>query len=139
MRDLVQNVMLSTFQHFGGIGEGKLLHYMIRAARNRSISLRRARRFKVVDLEAQSSERLRSKGASAEALLDTEALYLALNRLPEKQRDAMILFEINGFSVREIAGMQGSFEGTRHRQRHHQPSTRSNPFEAKRKLQSSHK
>lgn len=112
VRDLVQDVMLSTFQHFDGIEEGKLLHYMIRAARNRSISLGRARRFKAVDLEEQSLERLRSKGASAETLLDVEALYRALNRLPEKQRNAVVLFEINGFSVREIAGMQGSSEAS---------------------------
>ena len=112
VRDLVQDVMLSAFQHFDGIGEGKLLHYLIRAARNRSISLGRARRCKVEVLEEQSLERLRSKGASAETLLDVEALYRALNRLPEKQRNAVVLFEINGFSVREIAGMQGSSEAS---------------------------
>lgn len=112
VRDLVQDVMLSTFQHFDGIGEGKLLHYMIRAARNRSISLGRARRFRVEALEEQSLERLRSKGTSAETLLDVEVLYRALNRLPEKQRNAVVLFEINGFSVREIAGMQGSTEAS---------------------------
>jgi len=112
VNDLVQDVMLSTFQHFDRIEKGKLLNYMIRAARNRSISLGRARRFKAVDFEEQSLERLRSKGASAETLLDVEALYRALNRLPEKQRNAVVLFEINGFSVREIAGMQGSSEAS---------------------------
>jgi RNA polymerase sigma-70 factor (ECF subfamily) len=65
-----------------------------------------------VDLEEQSLERLRSKGTSAETLLDVQALYRALNRLPEKQRNAVVLFEINGFSVREIAGMQASTEAS---------------------------
>jgi hypothetical protein len=36
VRDLVQDVMVSTFQHFDGIEAGKLLNYMIRAARNRT-------------------------------------------------------------------------------------------------------
>lgn len=110
--DLVQDVMLSAFKHFDGIEEGKLLHYLIRAARNRSISLGRGRRYKVEVLEEQCLERLQSKGASAETILDVEALYRALHQLPEKQRNAVVLFEINGFSVREIAGMQGSSEAS---------------------------
>lgn len=106
VRDLVQDVMLSAFKHFDGIEEGKLLHYLIRAARNRSISLGRGRRYKVEVLEEQSLGRLRARGASPDALLDVEALYRALHRLPEKQRNALVLFEINGFSIREIAGLQ---------------------------------
>lgn len=112
VQDLVQDVMLSAFKHFEGIGEGKLLHYLIRAARNRAISLGRGRRCKPEELKEQSLERLRAKGASPEALLDVQALYHALDKLPEKQRNAVVLFEINGFSVREVAGMQGCSEAS---------------------------
>lgn len=109
--DLTQDVMLTAFKHFDGIEEGKLLHYLIRAARNRSISLGRGRRFRG-ELEERSLGRLRSQGATADALFETEALYRALHRLPEKQRNALILFELNGFSVREIAGLQQCSEAS---------------------------
>lgn len=112
VRDLVQDILLTAFQNFDGIAEGKLLHYLIRAARNRSISLGRGRRYKVEVLEEQTLERLRAKGAAPDTLLDVEILYRALHRLPEKQRNAVILFEINGFSIREIAGMQGCSEAS---------------------------
>lgn len=35
-------------------------------------------------------------------------LYAALKKLPDVQRDALILFEISGFSISEIAELQGA-------------------------------
>jgi len=42
--------------------------------------------------------------------LEIEELYKALGHLPELQREALILFEISGFSVKEIASIQESSE-----------------------------
>lgn len=42
--------------------------------------------------------------------LEIEDLYKALNKLPELQKEAIILFEINGFSIKEIAEIQDSGE-----------------------------
>ena len=39
-----------------------------------------------------------------------EALYAALDKLPAAQKEAVILFEISGFSIKEIAEIQGSTE-----------------------------
>lgn len=118
--DLTQDVMLSAFKHFDGIAEGKLLHYLIRAARNRSISLGRnasshfSGRGRGCDepFGEQCLQRLRARGAAPDALLETEALYRALHQLPDKQRNAVVLFELNGFSVREVAGLQGCSEAS---------------------------
>jgi RNA polymerase sigma-70 factor, ECF subfamily len=38
---------------------------------------------------------------------DVQRLYQALERLPEKQREAVIMFEILGFSMKEIQAAQG--------------------------------
>lgn len=46
----------------------------------------------------------------AEHNLEIQELYKALGKLPETQREALILFEISGFSIREIAGIQSSSE-----------------------------
>lgn len=37
---------------------------------------------------------------------DLHALYSALSQLPEAQREALVLFEISGFSIAEIAELQ---------------------------------
>lgn len=41
---------------------------------------------------------------------EVEQLYAMLARLPELQRECLILFEISGFSIREIALLQGKTE-----------------------------
>lgn len=48
-----------------------------------------------------------SGGASPEATADYRALYEALDRLPEQQREAVIMFELLGFSMKEIQKVQG--------------------------------
>ncbi len=42
----------------------------------------------------------------AEKKLEIEALYRALAKLPEEQEEAVVLFEISGYSIKEIAEMQ---------------------------------
>ena len=109
--DLVQDVLLSAYKHFEKIQQkGQLLHYLIRAARNRSISRWRRSKFKTEIID-QYQNRLKAKGVSAETLLDIQLLYKTLDRLPEKQKDALILFEISGFSMKEIAKIQENSEG----------------------------
>ncbi len=109
--DLVQDVLLSAFQHFDRISKkGQLLHYLIRAARNRSISQWRKRKFKTEWVE-KHQDKLATQGISPELQLDIDLLYRQLDRLPGHQRDALILFEISGFSMKEIAVMQNSSVG----------------------------
>jgi RNA polymerase sigma-70 factor, ECF subfamily len=49
------------------------------------------------------------ESGSERGLLQKE-LYTALRKLNEKQREAIVLFEINGFTIKEIAVMQGLSE-----------------------------
>ncbi len=44
----------------------------------------------------------------AEGKFEIEILYQALSKLPEQQKEAIILFEISGYSLKEIAAMQDS-------------------------------
>ncbi len=45
-----------------------------------------------------------------EHILEVEELYKALSKLNVEQKEALILFEITGFSIREIAVMQEASE-----------------------------
>lgn len=52
------------------------------------------------------------KDVNADASQDAEIhyLYTSLSKLKEEQRECLILFEISGFSIREIAKIQSSSE-----------------------------
>ena len=109
--DLVQDVLLAAYQHFEKIrNKGQLLHYMIRVARNRSVSKWRKARFQTEMLDSHA-DKLKAQGVSPEMLLDIELLHRMLDRLPVKQKEAILLFEISGFSMREIAEIQGCNPG----------------------------
>ena len=47
----------------------------------------------------------------AEKKMEIEFLYRQLNKLTDTKKEGLILFEINGFSIKEIAEIQGSTEG----------------------------
>lgn len=110
--DLVQDVLLSAYHKFDAIEKkDELLHYLVRAARNRAISIWRVRRRNEAICEKQAA-RLMERGATAEMLVDVGIVYGALDRLPNDQREALVLFEISGLSMAEIADIQNCSEGS---------------------------
>ncbi len=109
--DLVQDVLLAAYANFDKIkNKEELLHYLLRAARNRSVSKFRKQKYKARLLE-KHTERLVAQEVSADTILEIQLLYKTLDQLPENQKDALILFEINGFSMKEIAVIQEKSEG----------------------------
>lgn len=109
-QDLMQDVLLSAFQQFERIQKkDELLHYLVRAAKNRSVSIWRVGKRNEAICEKQAA-RLMERGANAEMIVDVGILYSALDKLPAQQRDALILFEVSGLSMAEIAVIQGTNE-----------------------------
>ncbi len=108
--DLVQEVLLSAYQNFNNIEVDKFLHYLIRAAKNISIDKRRKLQHRL-NFVQRHNQRLKDKGILPEILTDITFLYEALAKLPESQREALVLFEVSGFSMKEIAKIQNSEEG----------------------------
>ncbi|MBL7982567.1 MAG: RNA polymerase sigma factor [Flavobacteriales bacterium] len=109
-QDLMQDVLLSAFQQFERIRQkDQLLHYLLRAARNRAASHWRIGK-RQADITEQQAARLRERGANAEVLVDVDILYRAMDQLPDKLRDALVLFEVSGLSMAEIAELQGTNE-----------------------------
>ena len=110
--DLVQDVLLTAFHKFEEIEKkDDLLHYLVRAARNRSISVWRVQRRSEAIQEKQAAK-LVERGASAEMMVDVGIVYAALEALPKDQREALVLFEISGVPMAEIAEIQGCSEGS---------------------------
>lgn len=106
-RDLVAETLLRAYEHFGKLRDEKaFLGYLFSiAAREHRSRRRRESRFDTIGEDA--AETLRSAGAPPDAAADVDLLYQALERLPYGQREAVVLFEISGFSIREIQQIQG--------------------------------
>ena len=108
--DLVQESILATLEAFNRIKDKeKILSYMIGVAANIVRNKKRKLKFR-----AQWDERLvnqlESLSPSPEVAADIHFLLKALERLPAKQREAIELFEISGFSIKEVSEIQESSE-----------------------------
>ena len=111
-QDLIQDVLLSTYERFEQIKhKDQLLHYMIRTARNKSISQWRRARFQT-KLQEKHTRELFAQGITPDMALDVQLLYRKMESLPDKQRDAIILFDICGFSIKEVANILQTQENT---------------------------
>lgn len=109
--DLVQESVLAALENYERIADKeKLPGYLIGVANNVVKNKRRRLKFKG-EWNEEMMAKLESQTQSAEVALDIQFLQKAIDQLPEKQKEALILFEISGFSIREISEIQESSEG----------------------------
>ena len=64
------------------------------------------------DFNESKSLEIQDLSIDAETRMDIKLLYQALNTLPLAQKEALILFEISGFSIKEVAQIQNSSESS---------------------------
>jgi len=107
-KDLMQETIIVAFEKFESMRHPSafksfLIGTSIKILANDS---RKIRELKEVDNSAIYSAYSINESNS----LEIEDLHKALNKLPELQKEAIILFEINGFSIKEIAEIQESGE-----------------------------
>lgn len=108
--DIVQEAVLATLGAFSRIREKeKLLSFMIGVVNNLVKNKRRRAKLNG-EWDEKVLDKLESELQDPEVALDIHYLLKALQQLPEKQREAIILFEISGFSIREISEIQESSE-----------------------------
>jgi len=106
-RDLLQDTLLSAFESMATIrNKDSFLYYLCATAKR--IYMKQTRRNKFI---GDSSEIDKWESISSEQegdiSMDIQILNKALDKLPVKQREALVLFEIVGFSLKEIKTMQG--------------------------------
>src|SRR5690606_2959223 len=105
---LVQESLLATLQSFHKIKNKELLlSYLFSVASNIVKNKKRRLKFSA-SWDEQIMEKLESRVDDPETALDIHYLYKAIEQLPANQREAIVLFEISGFSVKEIAKIQQS-------------------------------
>jgi RNA polymerase sigma-70 factor (ECF subfamily) len=115
-RDLLSDAILLAYENFEKLRAPEAFtSYIFTTARR--LFYRRERRKKFWGVLGSETESIADeREPSPEMRLDLEALDHALARLPEKQREAVILFEISGLSLAEIREVQGgSLSGVKSR------------------------
>ncbi|MEL7221192.1 MAG: sigma-70 family RNA polymerase sigma factor [Bacteroidota bacterium] len=109
--DLMQEAILATLANWDKINDhSKLLSYMMGVVNNLVRNHRRRKKF-TGQLEEERLAQLESKLGDTEKALEVNALLEAIAQLPDEQAEALELFTISGFSVKETAVIQGVSEG----------------------------
>ncbi len=103
-KDLMHDTIVIAFEKFDKLEDPKaFLHFLfgisIRVLANTN---RKQRLIHVTD----EAEHIPDESLRADRNEEVHLLYKALSQLPEEQREALVLFEISGFSIAEIAVLQ---------------------------------
>jgi RNA polymerase sigma-70 factor (ECF subfamily) len=108
--DLVNESVLAAYENFGKLrNDGAFLHFLFGIGTNLLRNHYRRRKFRG-EYDEERADNLSSTTPNGEQSMDTAILYDALSELPDKQKEAIILFEISGFAIKEIMDIQESGE-----------------------------
>lgn len=103
VKDVISETLLKTYENFSNIrSRDALLSYMFTIA-TRVVYKNISR--KKVNVEVPDD--LVDHASNVETRTELKELYRAINELPEKSREALVMFEITGLSLNEIQQIQG--------------------------------
>jgi len=115
-RDLLHDAILIAFEQFGKLRAPQAFATYIFLVTRRLYYRRAKRRSWWRPITEDTKQIADEQTQTPEMHVDTRALDDALSQLPEKQREAVILFEISGLSLAEIRDVQGgSLSGVKSR------------------------
>ena len=110
--DLVQETLLKAWNHLDSFQEGTNLRaWLFTILRNTYFSERRKRRREVEDADGSYAATL-STHPEQHGHMEMQDFRAALTRLPDDQREALILVGAAGFSYEEAAEISGCAVGT---------------------------
>lgn len=110
--DLIAETVLRAFEGFDALRDDQafLAYLFTIASREHQRRRRRARWFAPFDEER--AERMPFRGTMPDVSVDVRLLYDAIDRLPVREREAIVLFEITGLSLKEVQAVQGGSIGS---------------------------
>jgi RNA polymerase sigma-70 factor (ECF subfamily) len=103
--DLAQDAMVKAYLSLAGYrDEGKFRSWLFKIAYNTFLNHKAGCR----TMESVDEARTLIGGTEADASFVHQDLYLALRTLPPKERSAITLYYLNGYSIKEIAKITGT-------------------------------
>lgn len=113
--DLMSETILQAYERFETVRDQQAFFSFVLTIAKR-IHKRREWRARLFIFDNDTLDHTYGSASSPETATDTELMLQALDSLPAKQREALILFEISGFSIEEICAVQGgSLSGVKSR------------------------
>lgn len=105
-KELISETVLRVYENLHQLRDHKaFLGFLFGTATNILKSKERRRKFWGIFQAHDATEKYADK-QNPETATDVKLLYEALQQLPEEQREAIILFEISGFSLKEVQEIQ---------------------------------
>ncbi len=109
-RDLMNETLLIAYERFDSLqSKGSFLSFLIGISVRVLANNNRKKRFDLVENE-EKIKSFKDENVNVESKMEVYLLHQALSYLPEEQREAIILFEITGFNIKEIASIQSASE-----------------------------
>ena len=106
-KDLQSDVVLEAYENFESLRKPESFKFFLFGiARNIFRKKLRSNKIKT-QYERNNVQQQQDASSSMEMKVDIGLLYEKLELLPDKQKEALILFEISGFSLKEIREIQG--------------------------------
>ena len=106
-KDLLQDTIMIAYENFEKIEKKEAFLSFLFTTASRLYKRRKIRN-KIFGLfDENYAESIQCNEPSPECTTDISFLYQVLEKLPYKQKEALILFELSGFSIQEIRQIQG--------------------------------
>lgn len=106
-RDLVSDTLLSAFENFDKLKNSEAFKSYIFTIARRKFRRNKWRMRIFTGYDEANVFDFESNESQPDVKADVNLLYAAMQELPEKQREAVALFEISGLSLLEIQKVQG--------------------------------
>jgi RNA polymerase sigma-70 factor (ECF subfamily) len=111
-RDLMNETLLKAFEKFDDLRSKEAFLSYLLSISVRILANNKRKRKEETDSFELIAIRTRDVNSNTEAKAESYFLQKALAQLPEEQRESIILFEISGFSIKEIAEIQNASESS---------------------------
>lgn len=106
-KDIIGETVLIAFERFHSVRDEKAFLSFLFTIATRIFREWNRKHSTMVAASEETLAGWLDPGTSPETAADIAAMYKALDLLPDKQREAVILFEVFGFSMKEIRDIQG--------------------------------
>jgi RNA polymerase sigma-70 factor (ECF subfamily) len=110
-KDIMQDTLVVAFEKFDELkSQDAFLHFLFGTATRILANHRKKKRPEYVDQLIAKYEHVPNENSLIEKQFEINDLYACLKELDQVTSECVILFEISGFSIKEIMGIQNSSE-----------------------------